>query len=82
MIEYLVLILVWGLVRRGGFEGFWVSLVLKIYFFFFRTVEVFRKKRENRRKWKRYFLIGLAIVGGGTVIGKVSLDEMRRWYVG
>uniref|UniRef100_A0A2K6SRB9 Transmembrane and coiled-coil domains 4 n=1 Tax=Saimiri boliviensis boliviensis TaxID=39432 RepID=A0A2K6SRB9_SAIBB len=28
-----------------------------------------RKKKENRRKWKRYLLIGLATVGGGTVIG-------------
>ncbi|XP_064137470.1 transmembrane and coiled-coil domain-containing protein 4 isoform X7 [Loxodonta africana] len=27
------------------------------------------KKKENRRKWKRYLLIGLATVGGGTVIG-------------
>uniref|UniRef100_A0A2K6L7X9 Transmembrane and coiled-coil domains 4 n=1 Tax=Rhinopithecus bieti TaxID=61621 RepID=A0A2K6L7X9_RHIBE len=31
--------------------------------------EASRKKKENRRKWKRYFLIGLATVGGGTVIG-------------
>lgn len=31
--------------------------------------EASRKKRENRRKWKRYLLIGLATVGGGTVIG-------------
>uniref|UniRef100_A0A8D0R6D7 Transmembrane and coiled-coil domain-containing protein 4 n=1 Tax=Sus scrofa TaxID=9823 RepID=A0A8D0R6D7_PIG len=33
------------------------------------TAEASRKKRENRRKWKRYLLIGLATVGGGTVIG-------------
>lgn len=31
--------------------------------------EASRKKRENRRKWKRYLLIGLATIGGGTVIG-------------
>ncbi|XP_062961209.1 transmembrane and coiled-coil domain-containing protein 4 isoform X2 [Cynocephalus volans] len=31
--------------------------------------EASRKKKENRRKWKRYLLIGLATVGGGTVIG-------------
>uniref|UniRef100_A0A8C5KTU3 Transmembrane and coiled-coil domains 4 n=1 Tax=Jaculus jaculus TaxID=51337 RepID=A0A8C5KTU3_JACJA len=31
--------------------------------------EASRKKRESRRKWKRYLLIGLATVGGGTVIG-------------
>ncbi|KAG8506643.1 Transmembrane and coiled-coil domain-containing protein 4 [Galemys pyrenaicus] len=30
--------------------------------------EASRKKKENRRKWKRYLLIGLATVGGGTVI--------------
>ncbi|KAM5160568.1 transmembrane and coiled-coil domain-containing protein 4 isoform 1-T2 [Callospermophilus lateralis] len=33
------------------------------------TAEASRKKRENRRKWKRYLLIGLATVGGGTLIG-------------
>lgn len=38
-----------------------------------RTAEASRKKRENRRKWKRYLLIGLATVGGGTVIGKAHL---------
>lgn len=31
--------------------------------------EASRKKKENRRRWKRYLLIGLATVGGGTVIG-------------
>ncbi|XP_005317591.2 transmembrane and coiled-coil domain-containing protein 4 [Ictidomys tridecemlineatus] len=31
--------------------------------------EASRKKRETRRKWKRYLLIGLATVGGGTLIG-------------
>lgn len=35
----------------------------------FEMAEASRKKRENRRKWKRYLLIGLATVGGGTVIG-------------
>ncbi|XP_078186736.1 transmembrane and coiled-coil domain-containing protein 4 isoform X2 [Callithrix jacchus] len=34
-----------------------------------RMAEASRKKKENRRKWKRYLLIGLATVGGGTVIG-------------
>ncbi|KAM9737079.1 transmembrane and coiled-coil domain-containing protein 4 isoform 1-T4 [Dama dama] len=33
------------------------------------TAEASRKKKENRRKWKRYLLIGLATVGGGTAIG-------------
>ncbi|XP_061040808.1 transmembrane and coiled-coil domain-containing protein 4 isoform X4 [Eubalaena glacialis] len=34
--------------------------------------EASRKKKENRRKWKRYLLIGLATLGGGTVIGTFS----------
>ncbi|XP_021272923.1 transmembrane and coiled-coil domain-containing protein 4 isoform X2 [Numida meleagris] len=33
------------------------------------TADVSRKKKERRRKLKRYLLIGLATVGGGTVIG-------------
>ncbi|XP_054503793.2 transmembrane and coiled-coil domain-containing protein 4 [Agelaius phoeniceus] len=33
------------------------------------TAEVSRKKKEKRKKLKRYLLIGLATVGGGTVIG-------------
>ncbi|NXG43026.1 TMCO4 protein, partial [Psilopogon haemacephalus] len=33
------------------------------------TAEASRKKKERRRKLKRYLLIGLASVGGGTVIG-------------
>ncbi|NWI97031.1 TMCO4 protein, partial [Pitta sordida] len=33
------------------------------------TAEIARKKKEKRRKLKRYLLIGLATVGGGTVIG-------------
>ncbi|NXD86677.1 TMCO4 protein, partial [Halcyon senegalensis] len=33
------------------------------------TAEESRKKKERRRKLKRYLLIGLATVGGGTVIG-------------
>ncbi|NXS10625.1 TMCO4 protein, partial [Neodrepanis coruscans] len=33
------------------------------------AAEVSRKKKEKRRKLKRYLLIGLATVGGGTVIG-------------
>ncbi|XP_004377237.1 transmembrane and coiled-coil domain-containing protein 4 [Trichechus manatus latirostris] len=33
------------------------------------TAEASQKKKENLRKWKRYLLIGLATVGGGTVIG-------------
>uniref|UniRef100_A0A493T6A9 Transmembrane and coiled-coil domains 4 n=1 Tax=Anas platyrhynchos platyrhynchos TaxID=8840 RepID=A0A493T6A9_ANAPP len=33
------------------------------------SAEVSRKKKERRRKLKRYLLIGLATVGGGTVIG-------------
>ncbi|XP_025909484.1 transmembrane and coiled-coil domain-containing protein 4 [Nothoprocta perdicaria] len=33
------------------------------------TAEVSRTKKERRKKLKRYLLIGLATVGGGTVIG-------------
>nr|XP_033777983.1 transmembrane and coiled-coil domain-containing protein 4 isoform X4 [Geotrypetes seraphini] len=33
------------------------------------SAEASRKKKETRKKLKRYFLIGLATVGGGTVIG-------------
>nr|XP_012643133.1 transmembrane and coiled-coil domain-containing protein 4 [Microcebus murinus]XP_012643134.1 transmembrane and coiled-coil domain-containing protein 4 [Microcebus murinus]XP_020136740.1 transmembrane and coiled-coil domain-containing protein 4 [Microcebus murinus] len=33
------------------------------------VAEASRKKKENRRKWKRCLLIGLATVGGGTLIG-------------
>ncbi|KAF7239394.1 Transmembrane and coiled-coil domain-containing protein 4 [Varanus komodoensis] len=33
------------------------------------TAEALRKKKERRKKLKRYLLIGLATVGGGTVIG-------------
>ncbi|NXS93343.1 TMCO4 protein, partial [Jacana jacana] len=33
------------------------------------TAEVSRKKKERRSKLKRYLLIGLATLGGGTVIG-------------
>ncbi|XP_029434274.1 transmembrane and coiled-coil domain-containing protein 4 isoform X2 [Rhinatrema bivittatum] len=33
------------------------------------TAEASRKKKETRKKLKRYLLIGLATVGGGTVIG-------------
>eukprot|EP00079_Xenopus_tropicalis_P028228 XP_012823056.1 PREDICTED: transmembrane and coiled-coil domain-containing protein 4 isoform X1 [Xenopus tropicalis] len=33
------------------------------------SVQASRKKKESRKKLKRYLLIGLATVGGGTVIG-------------
>ncbi|XP_065552728.1 transmembrane and coiled-coil domain-containing protein 4 isoform X4 [Lathamus discolor] len=33
------------------------------------TAEAARKKKERRKKLKRYLLIGLATIGGGTVIG-------------
>ncbi|NWV19609.1 TMCO4 protein, partial [Origma solitaria] len=33
------------------------------------TAEISRRKKERRKKLKRYLLIGLATVGGGTVIG-------------
>ncbi|NXX38421.1 TMCO4 protein, partial [Tricholaema leucomelas] len=33
------------------------------------TAEASRRKKERRRKLKRYLLIGLASLGGGTVIG-------------
>ncbi|XP_060707982.1 transmembrane and coiled-coil domain-containing protein 4 isoform X1 [Hemiscyllium ocellatum] len=34
-----------------------------------KELELSRKKKDRKRKLKRYFLIGLATVGGGTVIG-------------
>ncbi|KAK1340423.1 hypothetical protein QTO34_018993 [Cnephaeus nilssonii] len=37
--------------------------------------EASRKKKENRRKWKRYLLIGLATVGGGTVIAATIIGS-------
>ncbi|KAG8431947.1 hypothetical protein GDO86_019055, partial [Hymenochirus boettgeri] len=33
------------------------------------SVQASRKKKESRKKMKRYLMIGLATVGGGTVIG-------------
>ncbi|XP_074831668.1 transmembrane and coiled-coil domain-containing protein 4 isoform X2 [Carettochelys insculpta] len=33
------------------------------------TAEASRRKKERKRKWRRYLMIGLATVGGGTVIG-------------
>lgn len=33
------------------------------------SVQASRRKKESRKKMKRYLLIGLATVGGGTVIG-------------
>ncbi|XP_066493445.1 transmembrane and coiled-coil domain-containing protein 4 isoform X2 [Tiliqua scincoides] len=33
------------------------------------TAEASRKRKEKKKRWKRYLLIGLATVGGGTVIG-------------
>lgn len=38
-----------------------------------RTAEASRKRREKRKRLKRYLLIGLATVGGGTVIGECCL---------
>lgn len=58
--------------RRGGLKGCQAQPALKTNLFPPRTAEASRKKKENRRKWKRYLLIGLATVGGGTVIGKAS----------
>lgn len=62
----------WGLVRQRDLKGCQAQLTLRTNFFSLRTAEASRKKKENRRKWKRYLLIGLATVGGGTVIGKAS----------
>lgn len=56
----------------GGLKGFQAQPALKTNLFSPRTAEASRRKRENRRKWKRYLLIGLATVGGGTVIGKAG----------
>nr|XP_033777982.1 transmembrane and coiled-coil domain-containing protein 4 isoform X3 [Geotrypetes seraphini] len=36
------------------------------------SAEASRKKKETRKKLKRYFLIGLATVGGGTVIASFA----------
>ena len=47
-------------------------MALESNLFSCRMAEASRKKKENRRKWKRYLLIGLATVGGGTVIGKMG----------
>lgn len=47
-------------------------MALESNLFSHRTAEASRKKKENRRKWKRYLLIGLATVGGGAVIGKMG----------
>nr|XP_042100629.1 transmembrane and coiled-coil domain-containing protein 4 isoform X4 [Ovis aries] len=45
------------------------SITASLLLRFVRPAEASRKKKENRRRWKRYLLIGLATVGGGTVIG-------------
>ena len=42
-----------------------------------RTAEASRKKKERRKKLKRYLLIGLATVGGGTVIGEAALGILE-----
>ena len=57
--------------RRGGVKVAQARLALESNLFSHRTAEASRKKKENRRKWKRYLLIGLATVGGGAVIGKM-----------
>lgn len=69
MAAYPALILVWAFIEAGWSQG---VPALKTNLFPPRTAEASRKKKENRRKWKRYLLIGLATVGGGTVIGKAS----------
>lgn len=77
MTEHPALIPVWGLVRRGGVKGSQTQPVPESNLSPHptpRTAEASRKKKENRRKWKRYLLIGLATLGGGTVIGKM------RWW--
>lgn len=58
--------------RRGGVNVAQARLALESNLLSRRTAEASRKKKENRRKWKRYLLIGLATVGGGTVIGKMG----------
>lgn len=72
MTECPALIPVWGLVKRGGLRGPQAQPALKTTLLSPRMAEASRKKKENQRKWKRYLLIGLATVGGGTVIGKAS----------
>ena len=60
--------------RRGGIKVAQAPRALEGNLFSHRSAEASRKKKENRRKWKRYLLIGLATVGGGTVIGKMRRD--------
>lgn len=60
--------------RRGGIKVAQAPPALEGNLFSRRSAEASRKKKENRRKWKRYLLIGLATVGGGTVIGKMRWD--------
>lgn len=47
-------------------------MALKTNLFSPRMAEASRKKKEKKRKWKRHLLIGLATVGGGTVIGEAG----------
>lgn len=60
--------------RRGGIKVAQAPPALEGNLFSRRSAEASQKKKENRRKWKRYLLIGLATVGGGTVIGKMTWD--------
>ncbi|KAJ7423114.1 hypothetical protein WISP_35074 [Willisornis vidua] len=47
------------------------------------SAEVSRKKKERRKKLKRYLLIGLASVGGGTVIeDQIFNSQIKRNEIG
>jgi len=57
----------------------YVRLFRQLLCFYFphRTAEVSRKRKERRKNLKRYLLIGLATVGGGTVIGEAALGVLE-----
>lgn len=38
-----------------------------------------KAKRERNKKYKRYFMIGLASVGGGAIIGKVATGDLSNY---
>lgn len=40
-----------------------------------------KERRERNKKFKRYFMIGLASVGGGAIIGLTGGNEMRCYFL-
>jgi len=47
----------------------YIKVFFLVFLFVFREELKEKKERERNRKIKRYALIGLATVGGGTLIG-------------